>query len=234
VIQSLSFIFKSDHRFVNDNRHSSKSTITTIPSLSLSLSQPQNEIDDLRKQCNPGNPLSDSPQIELFKHLRQQCNDQNPHSAGLVNLTASSIDHSNYDSHYIFESSRETFWCSKDEPNQWLLFDLKELLFKIEKIYFDVCFGGIPRHWRLLGSNDNQTWTPLHDQGNDERCLPEQHFPVDYNIQSSGFFTFFKFEHLDVDYDDSNGIAFFSIEFIGRLNSQSLKQYRNYTVSFFQ
>jgi hypothetical protein len=50
VPQSLSVIFKSESRFVNNNRSSSKSIDNTIPSLSISIyiSQMQNEIEALR------------------------------------------------------------------------------------------------------------------------------------------------------------------------------------------
>jgi hypothetical protein len=163
--------------------------------------------------------LNSSP-IELFKHLRQQCNNQNPHKAGLVNLTASSICTSTYVPCNIFEYSRNTCWNSKDEQNQWLLFDLKGLSFKIEKICFGVSYGRISRHWRLLGSNDDQTWVTIHDQGNDERCKAGGHFVVDYDIQSSDFFTLFKFEELDYTYNNNHRCAFYSVEFIGRLNSK--------------
>jgi hypothetical protein len=120
----------------------------------------------------------------------------------------------------IFEYSRVTWWLSNSEPNQWLLFDLKGLSFKIEKIAFDVCYGYIPRHWRLLASNNNQTWTTIHDQGNDERCIPFSDFVVDYDIQSSDFFTLFKFEQLNQNYLDTTFCSFYSVEFIGRFDSE--------------
>jgi hypothetical protein len=135
-------------------------------------------------------------------------------------LTASSISHSNGDSCNIVEYSRDNNWCSKNKPNQWLLFNLKGFSFKIDKICFDVYWGYIPHHWQLLGSNDNKTWTTIHDQGKDERCKYGIHFVVDYNIQSSEFFTLFKFQQLHLNYNDDDYCGFFSVEFIGRLNSK--------------
>jgi hypothetical protein len=223
VIQFLSFIFKFTNRFVHPNRDPSQSISTSIHY--LSLSQIQNEIETFQKQRNNQQlrnniaSSSASSQIELFKHLRRQCNDQNPHKARLVNLTASSIYYSN-DSCNIFEYSRINCWSSKYEPNQWHLFDLKGISFKIEKIFFNVHNGSIPRHWRLLGSNDNQTWISIHDQRKDERCTPFIDFLVDYDIYSTDFFTFFKFEQLDKTDNGFYFCSFWSVEFIGRLNDK--------------
>jgi accessory gene regulator protein AgrB len=49
VTQSLSFIFKSETRFVHNNQHSSKSIANTILSLSLYIfiSRMQNKIETL-------------------------------------------------------------------------------------------------------------------------------------------------------------------------------------------
>jgi hypothetical protein len=93
---------------------------------------------------------SDSSQIELVNHLRRHCKNQNPHKPDLRNLTASSIRSPHYDLCSIPEYSKDNYWWWMNEPNQWLLFDLKGLSVKIEKILFDVYFELISRHWRLL------------------------------------------------------------------------------------
>jgi hypothetical protein len=126
-------------------------------------------------------------------------------------LTISSTS-SSFDPSALFEYSRDKAWWSKNEPNQWLLFDLKGLSFKIEKICFDVYMGEISRHWRLLGSNDNKLWITIHDQGIDQRCTPNKNFIVEYNIQTNCFFTYFKYEQLDVNYNSSLRLRPISME----------------------
>ncbi|MDR1241008.1 MAG: hypothetical protein LBK29_04030, partial [Oscillospiraceae bacterium] len=44
---------------------------------------------------------------------------------------------------------------SLDQPNQWLLFDLKGKFFKIEQIRIQINSFLIGRNWTLEGSNDN-------------------------------------------------------------------------------
>jgi hypothetical protein len=97
---------------------------------------------------------------------------------------------------------------------------LKGLSFKIEKLCFDINYGSIPRHWRVLGSNDNQKWTTIHDQGSDDRCIPNNHFVVDYEIHSNDFYTFFKFEQLDETYSIKYACVFYSVEFTGILGTK--------------
>jgi hypothetical protein len=179
------------------------------------LTQNQN----LKSENQRINQLLPLPSIELFKHLRQKCNNQNPHKIGQITLSASSFYDSN-DSVNIFEYSRDTKWDSLPQPNQWLLFDLKEMSFKIEKICFDVFYGRIPRRWRLLGSKNHQSWITIHEQGNDPRCKSYEYFVVDYDIRTNDYFPLFKFEALDKNYNDGNDCAFYSVEFIGRLTSK--------------
>jgi hypothetical protein len=220
----------SDVSKLNSLNKDLKATNTNFQKTNDDLTSKKNkllsETKNLQIKNQPSNAMpspSEHPRIELFKHLRQLCNDQNPHKARLINLTASSIFLPSVDASNIFEYSRDNYWCSKTEPNQWLHFDLKRLSFKIEKIRFDVYFRSIPRSWRLLGSNDNQTWKTIHDQGNDKRCISDKDFVVDYvdyDVQSSDFFTFIKFEQLDNNYSGFNPCALYSVEFIGQLNSQ--------------
>jgi hypothetical protein len=264
IIQSLSFLLKSENRTLLQARHSSKQILNSIASVNQIKDENHNLRNEIAKLRNENNNLihqtqtlqtekqtlqnelstvkSESsnlltqnqtlksenqrinqlltlPSIELFKHLRQKCNDQNPHKSGQITLSASSVYGSN-DSANIFEYSRDTYWDSKREPNQWLLFDLKEMSFKIEKICFDVNSGRIPRRWRLLGSKNNQSWITIHEQGNDPRCIPTTDFVVDYDIRTNDYFTLFKFEALDKNYSDRNDCTFYSVEFIGRLTSK--------------
>jgi hypothetical protein len=265
IIQSLSFLFKSESRTVLKNRHLSKQIPDTIFSLSQLKNENrclQNEVaklkgeninlicqtqtlqtdkqsfenelskvksesssllsqnEQLKSENQKINSMLSSPSIELFKSLRQKCNNQNPHKSGLVNLSASSIIDSNCDSFNIFEYSRANSWNSYYPEYQWLLFDLREISFKIEKIRFDVYNGHIPRHWRLLGSKDHQNWIQIHEQGNDPRCIPSTDFVVDYDIRTNDYFTLFKFEQLDETYINYSQCIFYSVEFIGRLNSK--------------
>jgi hypothetical protein len=61
-------------------------------------------------------------------------------------------------------------WHSLNEPNQWILFDLKEKSFKNQQIRIQIHYLYIGRQWTLEGSNDNSQWTTIHNQGEDERC----------------------------------------------------------------
>jgi hypothetical protein len=93
--------------------------------------------------------------------------------------------------------------------------------FKLEKIRFDVHYAQIPRRWRLLASKNNQNWIPIHNEDKDDlRCIPRTNFVVDYDIQTNDYFSLFKFEQLDKNYKNDNHCAFYSVEFIGRLNSK--------------
>jgi hypothetical protein len=153
--------------------------------------------------------------IELFKHLRSTCNNQNPHQYGLVNTSASSFDGESKQPQNLLNLNYDAWW-SEDEPNQWLLFDLKQKSFIIQAIRIHIAQNYILRHWSLLVSNDNLSWTTLFDQGEDERCNTDDN-TVNYDIQTQLSFFYFKFVQLDKCYDDRNGIRLYDIEFRGIL-----------------
>jgi hypothetical protein len=220
VLQSLSFVFGSGSRFVPKSRHSSKSTINSIHLLSVSLRQPEDEIIGLPKR----QLITTPPSTELFKYLWRQLDHNNPHTAGLVEVTGTPFSHSLFSLpppiHELVELSEESHWRSTDEPYQWLLFDLKKMSFKIEKIIFNVRSGEIPRLWQLLASNNGQNWIKIHTQQADARCARNHFVILEYDIQSSEFFKFFKFEQLDKNYNDTNYCSFYWVEFIGELRHE--------------
>jgi hypothetical protein len=186
-------------------------------SLSYSLSRLRKEIDNYQKT---------HPTLELFAHFSRQCNDNNLHKGDFIQVTASSTlrDFSFDDWYNENEEWTVLGWTSEPyKHKEWLQFDLKKHSFKIETIRFNVFGGQIPRHWQLLGSNDDRkwfkNWIMIHDQGNDYRCIPDEDFVVDYDIENRGFFKRFKFQQLDNTYSGYPFLAFRSIEFVGRLIS---------------
>jgi hypothetical protein len=238
LFESVLYILKSKQRLLPQHRHFTKSVSNTL----TSLFECRREIESLKNQIHafqtkyPTLPkkiesivqpwyttlhshLNSSP-IQLFKFLRHLYHDQNPHNIKIINLTQSSCQSRYQPSFNIFDYSTSSTWKSEDKPNQWLLFDLKEFSFKIEQISIHVSSGYIPRHWHLLGSNDKKTWITIHDQGNDERCTPNTNCTLEYDIKSDDFFTLFKFEQLDQNYNNSNTCLFYWVEFIGHLNPE--------------
>jgi hypothetical protein len=227
VFNSLSFIFKSSKRSIPSNRYLSQincesnnlfSLKSTIETLTNEVSKLTSEFESIQHQSN-NNKTSSAP-IKLFKYLRSQCNNQNPAKSELINVTASSIDKPKFSENYMFDNSHETRWCSKEQPNQWLHFDLKNNLFKITKIKFDVFNKYIPQKWQLLVSNDNKKWKIIHSQLKDTRCLNQKDFTVDYSIECDDFYQYYKFEQLEISYNNQKWCSFSRIEFYGQLNSK--------------
>jgi hypothetical protein len=219
---------KSSKRSLPSNRYLSKSTfesnqIQNIYSLKSENDSLKVELSNLQNQIhsnqNEKQTLKESPkEIELFHFLRSQCNDQNPHEAGLVNIIASSVynDNISYGPQNVLNFDSNNHWQSKNEPNQWILFDLKGKSFKMKQIRIHINNKHIPRNWTLEGSNDNLNWTTIHNQGEDERCnTPFNTITFDINFDRS--FTFFKIVQRSQNYHSEHYCIFYSVEFIGSL-----------------
>jgi hypothetical protein len=204
VFESFSFLFKQSKRIISEHRYSSSPTefnnLFTLKAKSNSLKTP---------------PLL----IELFRTLRLECNNQNPHNAGIVEITASSVYY-NYLPQNILDFGTDNYWYSKNEPNQWILFNLKGKQFQIKQIRIHVNYLYIPKHWILEGSNDNSNWTQIHDQGEDERCKTANS-TVTYDINSPSSFSYFRICQLSQNYysPPNNYFTLYSVEFIGYFTS---------------
>jgi hypothetical protein len=163
------------------------------------------------------NSIQNPPQpIELFHFLRSQCNDQNPHDAHLVTVSALTTPYQSYSPENVLNFNTDNYYHSKNEPNQWLLFDLKGKSFEMKQIRIHICNKNIPRSWTLQGSNDNLNWTPIHTQGEDDRCNVQSN-TVTYNINCDQSFTYFKFVQQSQNYHNHNSLVLYSVEFIGHL-----------------
>jgi hypothetical protein len=244
VFDSLSFVLKSAKRPLPPNRYLSKSILepnnlfslkSEIDSLKQQLSESASQLNKaalLKSQIEAftinltslENPYDfDEPAIyaralDLFKFLRAQCNDKNPHDAGLITITASSINNkqSIYRPQNLLDVGVNNYWFSKDKPNQWLLFDLKENSFIMKRIRIHVYSQGVPRNWTLEGSVDNVNWTTLHTQGEDPR-YKTAFCTVVCDIHTERSFRFFKFVPKSKTYFGDNSLVFYSVEFFGTL-----------------
>jgi hypothetical protein len=158
--------------------------------------------------------------IELFHFLRSLCNDQNPHESGLVNVTASSVYDNDpiHQPHNVLNFDTNSFWLTKNDPNNWIMFDLKGKSFQMKQICIHAREKYFARNWTLEGSNNNSTWTIVHNQGEDERFnTPDAQ--VTFNINSQQSFTIFKIVQKNHCYGSGHHyMDCYSIEFIGILS----------------
>jgi serine/threonine protein kinase len=156
------------------------------------------------------------PPMELFHHLRWQCNNQNPHDAQLVTVSASTVRHQSELPQNVLNYNTDNYFQSKNQPTQWLLFDLKGKSFQMKQIRIHIEYKNIARRWILQGSNNNLNWTTIHTQGEDSRCDVD-HATVSYDINCEQSFTSFKFVQQSQSYFNNNFLALYSVEFIGDL-----------------
>jgi hypothetical protein len=134
-----------------------------ISSLKTELSQIKPQFESIQSEFTKFKIHSNS--IELLHHLRSECNNQNPHDAGLVNITASSFNDQSNLPQNVLNFTSNNYWHSKNEPNQWILFDLKNKSFKMKQIRIHINYFYIGQTWTLEASNDNSNWTTIHTQG---------------------------------------------------------------------
>lgn len=108
-------------------------------------------------------------EIGIFHRLRRIAR-RNPASAGLVSVLASSINDDLYDdlsssrSEVVLDYFGDKGWYSKNQANQWIMFDLRD--FKAKVSHYEIRFGKdtdiLKQSWCFESSDDGEIWHILH------------------------------------------------------------------------
>jgi hypothetical protein len=195
------------------------------------FTQIESDSEDAPTDIDSGRPLHEfvyqemqndenDPPKGLFWHLRSQCSNENPHNR-LVKVAASS-SYEDYSPENVLDWGSQNFWLSRDQPNNWISFDLCGKSFIVKALAIYTLNQGLPRHWTLEGSNDGRQWTDIHDSDNDARFDTEESSIVPLDIQNALPFKHFRLlSKANWWFDSLNGFGFASIEFFGVLSSSA-------------
>ena len=106
---------------------------------------------------------------------------------------------------YLFEYNDDTkYWENSDsdylEQNQWLLIGFEEYRLKLKNYTLGHSLkgpnNGQPKHWKLFGSDDTQTWVQI-DEVNNATELNKKQAHHTYTIKNpSRYFHYFKFQQI--------------------------------------
>jgi hypothetical protein len=153
----------------------------------------------------------------LFSHLRAQCDGQNPQNAGLVSVTASSV-YSNDNGENVLDWGPPNGWCSLNDPNSWIDFNLLNKSFILKGLSIYTCYRQFARKWELLGSDGDEEWTKIYESNEDNRLNTPSSSVVNIEIPNSAPFKRFRIVAKGFQFGaNDNHFCFHSIEFYGNL-----------------
>jgi hypothetical protein len=238
VIESLSFVFKSENRFVHKNRHFSETVLNSIHCLSeiriqfeklkIELSVVKSNISKLKtvlKTLGKSKiefPPSPKDHNGLFNFLRQECDDQNPHLSKIINVSASHFEDETRREWNVLDWVDSTHWFSgiqKQSTPIWIDFNLCGRSFILNGISIDIHGGDMPQCWSLLGSDGNENFKLIYESNYDTKfrtCDPTK--DVFLPIKNSKSFKRFRILTNKATWMGSYYFSIHSIEFYGQLN----------------
>ena len=151
-----------------------------------------------------------------------QGNAFNAKTAGIINITASSIfnDNNIHNPENILLNDNSKYFVSKDEPNQWLCIDFKG--HKVKPTHYSIKTssegGYYPQNWNIEGSMDNIKWTILDSQINNQSFKSRNEtktFYIQHNYEDEEYYRYTRIISTGYNSNNKNELDFSSIEFFG-------------------
>lgn len=154
----------------------------------------------------------------IFYYIRSKCR-KNPHEAGEVEVTASSMYSSTSKPEAVLDWGTKTFWQSQEQPDQWLMIDLKNRSIAVSQIGILRTGSFFAKKWELLGSNDGNEWESVF-RSDTNVCLRGSFLNdmVLVQVGSSKAYSKFKFVSLAANYKQTKSFGFSAVEFFGTAN----------------
>jgi hypothetical protein len=153
----------------------------------------------------------------LIHFLRCEAKEQNPATAGLIDVTASTVDAKNVAPNILDWGTQSSWQSLSDKPNQWITIDLKTRSFMVKGFSIYLLNPNVPTLWALRGSLGNDDWTELFAFPGDGRTRTDEpkviYFPVSTLIPC----TKFQFYGKAQNWNGNFSFAFCSLEFYGSL-----------------
>jgi hypothetical protein len=136
----------------------------------------------------------------------------NVHNKGIVTITSKSAL-SNSGVRNIADLTAASFFRSKDEPSQWVLWDFQER--RARPAAYTIKADQL-KSWTLEGSLDGESWNSL-DRKIDTKDLKGQTKVASFHISNASEYRFLRLTQTDKNHDGSNMLALYSVEFFGAI-----------------
>lgn len=155
----------------------------------------------------------------IFSSLRRKCEGKNPHSAGFINITASSTG--NAERYNVLDYGWGYHWRTDDIENSWIQFDFKERKVSLASytLKSSNCDEGSwhLKQWKIEGSNDGSKWTQLDTKDTDALNGPliTKHFTC--RDATNDYFQYIRLTSTGHTWSNTHYLVIKEIEFFGRL-----------------
>ena len=176
----------------------------------------------------------DSNVSNRFNGIIAKLGNGNPASVldnGIINITSSQAANSNsiYQSKNVVNFS-DTDGCfySSYTANSWLTVDFKDR--KVKPSFYSIrsnSWSGAgychPQSWRLDGSNDGESWTPLDTRTNDKSLDGKAYsntFEVREGKTLNEYFQYLRIQQTGTNTGGNNRFIFSALEFFGTIREQ--------------
>jgi hypothetical protein len=142
----------------------------------------------------------------------------NVHDKGVGKITASSFADSGTDPQFAADlTNRSSYFCSKNEPDQWICFDFKHQEIQLTHYTFQAHSWNNLANWMIEGSDDGMAWIEMSRRSNNEDLKK------DYTVKTfdangpgrRGRFRMFRLRQTDRNHSGKYFVNLSDFEFFG-------------------
>ena len=116
------------------------------------------------------------------------------------------------------------YWCST-EDNPDIFYSFTAHIHLINFVIRNAPKHTFPKHFKVFGSNNNQTWDLIDEQNDHDFCPGDNKYSckavknIVFSVKHHDYYSYFKFTNIENSYyTDVNYILFSAIEFFGEIN----------------
>jgi len=162
-------------------------------------------------------PFSGNPFSGIFAQMAETSLG-NPHTKGVIEITSSSRERGN--AWQIIDMNWNGWFFTKNVPNSWIMFDMKQLMVSISWYSLMSDGNGVShlKSWTIEGSNDTQTWNTIDEKNNIQETNTNFH-KCSFICNKSPFYRYIRLRSHAPNHSGNHYLGIARMELFGRIKS---------------
>jgi hypothetical protein len=158
-------------------------------------------------------PLPEAKSLDGILSYLTRKHGGNFHKKGVVTITSKSLYSLHYAIRNLADLTTDRYFCSKDEPYQWVCWDFHEM--RIKPTHYTIRSGAL-KLWVIESSLDGVHWTEI-DRQVENVDVAEKPWVASFPVANASESRFIRLTQTDKNRDDHDILSLYAFEVFGTL-----------------
>jgi hypothetical protein len=141
----------------------------------------------------------------------------NVHEKGIVTIVSKSIDPDYYPLKSVADLTSDSWFVSKDEPDQWVYWDFCKMRVRPTHYTIVALSAWMLKSWVVEGSLDGKRWTEIDRQTNNQD-FKDDYATASFAVSKPAECRFIRLTQTDKNHRSDDCLVLVSVEFFGTLS----------------